>query len=121
MTYKSIILCLVCSIFLAIGQFLFKMAALRFGIIGSWKILLHEILSNYWLLGALFLYACTSALWVYVLRVTPLSLAYAFTAVSYIIVPAVGWIVFKESFSVQVILGMGFVIVGITLIGWTPN
>src|SRR6478609_7757214 len=70
------------ALLLSTGQVLFKQAA----VVGNGKPF-HLTLFNGWVAAALVLYAIATGLWVWVLRTTPLSVAYPFVALGFILVP----------------------------------
>ena len=96
------------SVLLAMGQFLFKKAALA----GAAQPLPWAFI-NGWMFAALTLYGCATLLWVWVLRTTPLSVAYPFAALAFVIVPlgAAGFL--GESVNVRQLLGIALIVSGI--------
>jgi len=99
------------SFLLASGQILFKQAALRLGE----TITITSLLFNGWLMAALTLYGAATVLWVLILRTTPLSLAYPFAALGFIIVPTAAYFIFKEELSIYYIFGAACIGAGIIL------
>jgi len=110
MTITNIISLLLCSCCLALGQLLFKRAA-----ISAAEGELYQILLSPYLWVALFVYGFTTLLWVYLLRTIDLSKAYPFMALSFILVPLAATIFLNESQSYQYWIGLTFVIMGIAL------
>lgn len=55
--------------------------------------------------------------WMYVLRDMKLSAAFPMTAISYVIVMTVGWLVYRETASVAQFMGSALIIAGVFLIG----
>ena len=98
------------TLMLSTGQMLFKIAADS----GSGKPLPYAFM-NVWLVAAVALYGFATLLWVYILRVTPLSVAYPFTALSFIIVPIAASAFFGEVLSWRYAAGMALIISGILL------
>ena len=98
------------TLLMSTGQMLFKVAADS----GSGKPMPLAML-NGWMLAAIALYGGATLLWVYILRGTPLSVAYPFAALSFIIVPIGAWVLFGEALSWRYALGMVFIILGILL------
>jgi multidrug transporter EmrE-like cation transporter len=98
------------GVLLATGQLLFKKAAIVANA-GSfpWS------LASGWMLTALILYAAATVLWVTILRTTPLSLAYPFAALGFVLVPAGAWYFFSEPITVRYGLGTLLIIGGIVL------
>lgn len=99
------------SLLLACGQILFKAAANKIGD----QITFNSLILNGWLIAALALYAGATFLWVLILRTTPLSLAYPFAALGFIIVPAAGFFIFKEEISIYYVIGASLIVTGIIL------
>lgn len=110
----NIVLLILFSIMLATGQILFKKAALvsneSAGIFG---------LINIWLIVALGLYAIATILWVWLLKVVPLSFAYPFAALGFVLVPLAAVCLFGETLSIKYIIGSLLIISGIFFIGST--
>ncbi len=98
------------ALLMSTGQMLFKIAADA----GRGKPMPQALL-NGWLITALALYGGATLLWVYILRTTPLSVAYPFAALSFIIVPIAAWAFFGEVLSWRYGLGMALIFGGIVL------
>ena len=94
---------------LATGQILFKQAALRMGE----HLNIISFVLNGWLTAALVLYGAATILWVLILRTTPLSIAYPFAALGFIIVPIASYFIFKEEITLTYIGGALLICVGI--------
>jgi drug/metabolite transporter (DMT)-like permease len=99
---------------MASGQLLFKIGAAQWSgtTLSQW---IWSFISNPFLVSAIFLYAFTTLIWIYVLRVLPLSLAYPITALSYVIVPILSFLLLKEKISVSNLIGMALIISGIVV------
>jgi undecaprenyl phosphate-alpha-L-ara4N flippase subunit ArnE len=95
---------------MASGQMLFKVAADA----GADRPMPQALL-NGWLLAAVILYGAATLLWVYILRSTPLSAAYPFAALSFVLVPVGAWALLGEALSWRYGLGMLLIICGILL------
>jgi drug/metabolite transporter (DMT)-like permease len=98
------------------GQLLFKAAALRLPAGGSVVERTLALSQNGMFIAALALYLVLSALWVWVLTFTPLSRAYPFVALAFVITPLVGGLVFSEPFSIRLALGIGVIAFGLFLV-----
>ena len=94
----------------AVGQVLFKKAALSIGD-GNF---LWELL-NGWTLAALILYGFTTVLWIWILQTVPLNLAYAFTSLAFLIVPLAAYIAFGETLSIKYAVGCGLIVTGVII------
>ena len=108
--YSSIIACVAAISF---GQVLFKYAAISFHATKSFVNL--SFLA--FLASALIIYALAACLWFYVLQFIPLSRAYPFVAICFILVPAASWIIFGEKLDIKYIVGTIFICVGVILAG----
>ena len=98
------------------GQMLFRKAALASPPLSTLKGLLALGTSPVFFL-ALVIYGATTLLWVAVLQQVPLSRAYAFTALSFVFVPAAAVVVYGEKMTLQLAIGFAMVIAGLFLIG----
>jgi drug/metabolite transporter (DMT)-like permease len=109
-----ILLAILTAFSMAGGQLLFKMGAPAWQGQSAieWAV---SFLKNPFLVSAVFLYAVTILIWIYVLRTLPLSLAYPLTALSYVIVPILSFLFLHEKISWQTVLGCGVIIVGIVI------
>ena len=96
------------AVLMTTGQILFKKASLAGGG-ASWQ----ASFLNPWMVAALTLYGGATVLWVWLLRSTPLSVAYPFTALSYVLVPLAAIAVFGEVLSWRYAFGCALIITGI--------
>ena len=60
---------------------------------------------NPYLVAAVLLYALLSAVWVWVLTFVPLSIAYPFVALTFVLTVASGALLFGEAVTVRLLLG----------------
>jgi drug/metabolite transporter (DMT)-like permease len=99
---------------LAAGQILFKSAALSMPALDSLaratNVLQVPVL---WL--AVLLYGAATLLWIYLLQTVPLSRAYPFAALGFVLVPAAGVFLFGEKVSVGYLLGAALIVSGLLL------
>ncbi len=98
------------ALLLTLGQILFKKSALAAGE-RAW----FYSFFNGWFLAALILYAIATVLWVLALRYVPLSLAYPFAALAFVLVPLASFFFFHETLSMKYMIGCVFIILGILL------
>jgi drug/metabolite transporter (DMT)-like permease len=110
---KQIILLLAYAGAMSCGQILFKLAALRSPTTGSLGERLLALAHNAYFLVAIVLYAALTVLWVWILTFTPLSRAYAFLALAFVLTPLAGGVIFGEPLSARLVVGMGFIVVGL--------
>jgi undecaprenyl phosphate-alpha-L-ara4N flippase subunit ArnE len=101
---------------LAAGQLFFKAAAEQIKFSERLPEVLWNTASNPYLLFGLAIYAAATALWIWVLREAPLSIAYPITALAFVIVPLLSVAVFKEPFHVKYIYGGLLIVMGVFVI-----
>lgn len=114
MTSFQVFLCVVFALSLALGQTLFKLAALSWEsaakVSGPWV----SIFSKYFFLASLS-YALTALLWMYILRGVPLTKAYVFSIAGAALVPLIGFLVFKEPVGSKYFVGFALMLGGVFL------
>ena len=114
MPTTPVLLAILTAFSMAGGQLLFKMGAPAWQGHSAMDWVL-SFLKNPFLVSAIFLYAATILIWIYVLRTLPLSLAYPLTALSYVIVPILSFLFLHEKIAWQTVLGCTVIIVGIVI------
>ncbi|MEM1048360.1 MAG: hypothetical protein AAGL24_19575 [Pseudomonadota bacterium] len=103
------------AVLLSIGQLLFKRAALQVADVSAVGALLKLALSpTLW--AALVLYGVATLLWVLILRTTPLSLAYPFVALGFVILPVLSWWLFDEALGWHVLVGTVLIVSGVLVV-----
>lgn len=117
MKTSDILLSLTVMLALSTGQLLFKKAALTIPT-HNLQLGVLSALRNPYLLAGLVLYGLTTALWVYVLNSVPLSKAYPFTAIAYLVVPLAAHYLFGEAWNIQILAGSLLIIAGIIIVGY---
>lgn len=100
------------ALLLAAGQFMFKFAAQSSPSLSSLQGFVGLALSP-WLWIALTLYGTATLLWIFILQRVPLSLAYPFSALGFVIVPVVAWLVFHEPLTLRYGLGVALILGGL--------
>ncbi len=75
-----------------------------------------KILSNYWILGGIFLHFCALIFWLWALSYVEISYAYPFLALGYVMVGAMAWLWLGEDISLAKIIGMAVIMIGILII-----
>ncbi len=103
------------SVLLSCGQMLFKVVASALPAFNSvsWFLTLAV---NPWFYLAVLLYGAATLLWISILQHVPLSLAYPFVALGFVIVPLASWVLFKEPLNISYALGVVFIIIGLGMI-----
>jgi drug/metabolite transporter (DMT)-like permease len=89
------------------------LAATKIPKVGSLGERLLAIAHNEFFAAAAVLYAALAVFWVWILTFTPLSRAYIFVALTFAITPFAGVLVFGEPISVRLVIGIGFVSLGL--------
>ncbi|MCP4875428.1 MAG: EamA family transporter [Gammaproteobacteria bacterium] len=114
MTIKLASIAVLTAVFMSMGQLLFKHGAN--GLNGSSLTqFLPAVVTSPAVIAACVLYAITTVIWVWVLKHVPLSLAYPFTALSYVITPVLSYFLFNEKLNLQFALGSLLLMVGIII------
>ena len=98
------------TVLLSLGQILFKQAALATGD----QPLVTGML-NRWLFVGLVVYGAATVLWISILRTTPLSIAYPFSAAGFLMVPLAGHLLFGEPLHARYLAGVICIVAGILL------
>lgn len=103
------------SLLLAVGQTLFKVAAtnLQSASHGSAALWQLAMLPVFW--GALILYAGGTLLWIYILQSVPLSRAYPFAALGFVVVPILAVVFFSERVTLTYALGALLIVAGVVI------
>ena len=106
-------------IVIAIGQITFKFAAQSLRILPSQPplaLLRDNALPLLLVALALLLYLLSTVAWVHALRSVPLSVAFIFNSLAFVIVPLAGFLLFGEQVPRFFLLGLLFIVSGILLI-----
>jgi drug/metabolite transporter (DMT)-like permease len=116
LTVSQILLLMVYAAGMSGGQVLFKMAALRYVAEGGVGERLLGLVCNIYFVTALVFYAGYAILWVWILSFTPLSRAYPFVALAFALTPLLGAMLFGETISLRVIVGLLFILCGLFIV-----
>lgn len=111
LTSMAYILAFCTVLLICVGQILFKKSAI---LLSSLKTPFHLIFEPMFL-GALFLYAFTTVLWIFALQHLSLSRGYMIMSLSYIIIPVFSFYFLNEPFSMRVILGAVLIVSGVLI------
>ena len=101
---------------MASGQILFKMAALRVVVDGTFVERIVTLAGNVYFLAAFMVYSALAVLWVWILTFTPLSRAYPFVALAFAITPLLGAFLFDEPVTLRLILGILIIALGLAFV-----
>ena len=125
MTPQQIGLLLMFSGLLAGGQILFKKAALDMATRESARSGLNDqalaYATNPWFIAAILLYAAITILWVEILKTTPLSRAYPFVALGFVLTPLGAYWLFGEIIGARYLLGTALILLGVSLTTTAPS
>ena len=94
------------------GQMLFKQAALSLPAVDKFGVA-ADFVRNPWIWAAGVLYGVAVILWVVILQKLPLSTAYPFVALSFVVVPLAAALLFQEPYSIRMLLGSLLILSGI--------
>jgi multidrug transporter EmrE-like cation transporter len=97
---------------LALGQVLFKLAALRLNASNAESLVAWL---NLPIVAAIVVYAASTVFWVSALRALPLHLAYPASALGFILVPILGHFVLHEPLTIRTLLGGAVIVVGVAI------
>ena len=111
MSNLTVLATLLCVLCIAIGQLLFKKAALALPAQAQ----LLDWVFNGWLVASLVLYGITTLGWVWILRHAPLHLAYPFMGLAFLIVPCLEWLFLGNPIKLPTIIGGACILVGISI------
>jgi len=99
---------------MATGQILFKLGATKSppveGLQGWIQLIFQPVV-----IAALCLYAASTLLWLWLLQRIPLTTAYPFAALAFLLVPFGGWLIFKEPLNARYLMGVGLILAGVIL------
>lgn len=92
------------------GQVLLKMAAQRMQMGVS-----LSALADPFLIGAVTLYGMLGLIWLLILKQVPLSIAYPFVSVSFVVTPLLGWTLLDDRPGGLYFVGIAFIGVGVAI------
>lgn len=105
-------LILFCVLSIAAGQILFKSVALE---ATSASALLTDLRLLARTITAFAIYTAATLTWILVLRRVPLSYAYMFMSLAFVLVPLAGHFVFREPLSIRYLAGVCVIALGLWL------
>ena len=113
---RLILISIVQCLLLASGQVLLKYALIAMGKFAwTWQFLWSQF-SNWWWLGCGMCYVAATALWMYIIRNFPFSMAYPMISLSYVFGMLAAIFVFHEHVPVTRWLGVALIMGGCILI-----
>ena len=103
------------SVLLSVGQLLLKRAALQVADETALAAILKLSFSpTLWV--ALILYGVATVLWILILRTVPLSLAYPFVALGFVLLPLLSWWLYDEKLGMSLLAGTGLIVCGVLVV-----
>ncbi len=112
MSALQLLLTVVCVLAICIGQILFKYVGVTYqntGTLLDLKVIAMSVL-------ALTIYGAATVLWIYLLRFIPLSKAYPYMALSFVIVPIFSAVFFREPLSAAYFMGTALILSGLVVV-----
>lgn len=115
MTNNQVAALLGISALLAAGQTLFKLAAMKLRGAGaaSTDLMGLALIPSFWI--ALVLYGLGTLLWIFILQTVPLSRAYPFMALAFVMVPLLAVLLFSERLNLTYALGALLIVAGVVV------
>lgn len=98
---------------IAIGQVLFKIASNRLSESGNG---LHMVLFDPVMILAIIIYGVSTLFWIYLLKFVPLSYAYSFMALTFIMVPILSMVFLGESLNLKYWVGAALIVAGLVVV-----
>lgn len=98
---------------IALGQVVFKISADKVAASGA---PFHMVVIDPYFLVGVAMYGGATVMWMYVLRTAPLSFAYSFMALAYLMVPIFSWFWLGETLSLKYFIGTLVIIAGILIV-----
>lgn len=118
MNLTKLILIVITIISLSTGQVLFKIASKTLDF--SYNGVLNSLL-NKTLVLAIFIYFAATIMWLFVLKNTPLNIAYPFVALAFVIVPILAHFFLGEKITLNTMIGASIIIVGVWISNYNQN
>ena len=120
MTFVNFMLILLNTLILVSGQFLWKYGMQNQTISLSITSILKVLFSPY-VFSGLAMYGFATVIWLYILSKVPLSVAYPVQSLAYIFAVFGAYFIFNETLTIYKVLGCLFIMLGVSLIGFSPN
>lgn len=120
MSLVNFVLILLNTVILVAGQFLWKYGMMK----TTFKLdplSIIKILFSPFIFSGLVMYGFATILWLFILSRVPLSVAYPVQSIAYVLAVFGAYFVFHEPLSPTKIIGVILIILGVSLIGISPN
>ncbi len=112
MMYKAILLALLSALIGSLGQLGFKLGS------GSFTLEPRILITNYYFLAGISLYAVSTIIYMFALRQGHLSIIYPVIATSYIWVTLLSGVILDEPINSTNLIGITLILIGVTIIAW---
>jgi drug/metabolite transporter (DMT)-like permease len=116
LTLAQIVLLGTYAVGMASGQVLFKLAAQRLSATATISEQVTSLLGNTYFFVAFAFYCALAVCWVWILTFTPLSRAYPFVALAFVITPMLGVWLFGEPINSRLGFGVAAIVFGLVLV-----
>ena len=118
MKISQVIVVIIFSVGMGLGQLLLKFSAQRQSINtdSTWILRLYSLFSDWTFLLGIALYALLLVYWVWLLTFLPLSRAYPFTLVSVVVAAIGGALFFNEPLTFQFMTGLAIIGIGLAVL-----
>jgi drug/metabolite transporter (DMT)-like permease len=120
MSLVNFVLILLNTFILVTGQFLWKYGMMK----TTFKLdplSIIKILFSPFIFSGLVMYGFATILWLFILSRVPLSIAYPVQSIAYVLAVFGAYFIFNEPLSPTKIIGAILIILGVSLIGLSPN
>lgn len=101
-------------VMVALGQVMFKLTGARLA--SQPALPFYTIATSPLFIGALMIYGLATLVWIYVLKSVPLSYAYTFMAMTFIIVPALAGLWLNEPIPPRFYIGASLIVAGLVTV-----
>ena len=115
---SSVFLNALAQIFIRLGML--KLGSVSFNMELIWNMAL-SVFTNMYLLSGMFSYGISIVLWMIVLSKVNVSLAYPFLSVGYVVTAVLAYLIFKEPLTVQKILGIAIICLGVVILTYSKD
>lgn len=105
---------------LFIRQGMLKLGNISMNISELWNMIIQSI-SNIYIWAGMMSYAISILLWMVVLSKVNVSLAYPFLSIGYIVTAVIAYFAFNEPITIQKILGIAIICVGVVVLTYSKD
>lgn len=120
MTTLNVTILFLYALGMSLGQVLFKLAADRAKAVEG-DVFWSSLFSTGYFYLSIALYATLTLAWFWILARVPLSRAYPFVALAFLLTPAFAALFFDESVDVWYALGLALILGGLSIVIWKAN